>query len=101
MKIPDALKAVARYIKHLVIGETVVLDEAANVAVLKGGAHENVSAHCGAQIVLNPQRNPPKRACLFCRILCPVLGLIWPNHCLKSYAAERLIFASSKKLTGG
>ena len=117
------------YLKHIFIGEAVVLDEAGDVAFLDGDAHITISAHCGSQYAA-------KRPCLFCRWVCgfiqgvlgriPVIELrgyfrvwnfpllwvpivhlstpLWPNlktHCANSWAAEKTAYLATKNLPGG
>ena len=89
------------YLKHLLIGEAVVLDEAGDVAFLDGDAHITISAHCGSQYAA-------KRPCRFCRWVCGfiqgVLGRVWPRlktHCANSWAAEKTAYLATKNLPGG
>lgn len=90
------------YLKHLLIGEAVVLDEGLCVIVFPhGDAHLTVSATCGSQYAV-------KKPCLFCRLVCgfiqSILGRFWPRlktHCANSWAAERTAYLSTKNLPGG
>ncbi len=43
--------SIIRYLRHLIVGELVVLDEAGNVLFNEGDAHITISAHCGGRIV--------------------------------------------------
>ena len=75
------------------VGDAVALDELGNAVILDGNAHSTISANCGSQILAN-------RPCLFCRIVCGVLGRIWPYHCTDSWLAEKAMLTAAVGLPG-
>jgi len=78
---------------HWFIGDAVGLDELGNAIILDGDAHETISAHCGAQILL-------AKPCLFCSVVCLVLGFFFTNHCSRAWIAERPMVEASAPLPG-
>ncbi len=79
--------------KLWIIGDAVALDELGNAMLLNGDAHETISAHCGAQITA-------KQPCLFCSIVCKILGIFWPNHCINAWKAEEPMIKAAHNLVG-
>ncbi|MHB2010033.1 MAG: hypothetical protein ACYCOX_18605 [Acidobacteriaceae bacterium] len=69
-------------IKKTFIGEAYALDDEGNEILLDGNEQYTISAHCGSQILA-------KKPCLFCSIVCKVLGSIWTNHCADAWYNER------------
>ena len=78
---------------HWLVGDAVALDELGNVIILDGNAHETISAHCGSQLVV-------KQPCLFCSVVCKILGKIWPNHCTDSWSNEKKMVLDAQGLPG-
>lgn len=82
--------AIKKYLKHVAIGESYVIDEFGNVILLEGNQRYTISAHCGSQIAA-------KRPCLFCRLVCgfiqKILGDVWPSlkhHCINAWLTEKI-----------
>ena len=91
-------------LKHILVGELVVLDEAGNVLFLDGDAHETISGNCGSQFAASPTYHP----CAFCRVakwfVEGVLGTVWPylkGHFARAWIAEKPVYLASKSLPGG
>jgi len=88
------MKRIFHYLKHLLIGVPIALDEVGNVILFEGNPKITISAHCGSQLVA-------KKPCLFCRIVCSIFGYFFPFHCERAWRAERKVFEDSKDLPGG
>ncbi len=80
-----------RWLKHLLIGDAIVLDELGNVVLLDGNPRITISAHCGSQIAAGAP-------CWFCRAVCWVLGKFFPGHCTRAWEAEKVGALASRRL---
>ena len=90
-----------RWLKNVLLGELIVLDEAGNVLFMHGDDRITISAHCGFLFSVG-------KSCWICSIarfmIEGMLARVWPSlhgHFARAWETEKPIWLLTRNLPGG
>ncbi len=88
-------------LRHILVGEAVVLDEAGNVLCMQGDAHMTISAHVGMLMAAGKWNWFCYVAWFAVEDVAAFFDPALKGHFQRAWAAEKPIWAASKDLPGG